>query len=102
MEALFTTTVKDLVENTEKRIAELRKKKEIMRANFLKRIKECTTYEEIDKVIKAHTEYSIDSKIDQFEDNLAYLQACQQDRVVNLNQTEWRTFYLACPPPELC
>lgn len=102
MEALFTTTVKDLVENTEKRIAELQKKKEVVRANFLKRIKECTTYEDIDKVVKTYNEYSIDNKLGQYEDNLEYLKACQQDRIVNLNQTEWRTFYHACPPPELC
>ena len=62
MEALFTTTIKDLVENTEQRIAELQKKKEVMRANYFKQIKQCTTFEEIDSTTKKYNEYSIDSK----------------------------------------
>ncbi|MFA6063822.1 MAG: hypothetical protein WC736_14640 [Gallionella sp.] len=102
MDALFETTVEQLVEVTTRRIEELRESLVQKRVVVFARAKACNSFDELIAIVGAHREREEDSALHQYEENLEYLLECDKKRVVFLNQTEWRHYFHGAPRPELC
>ena len=102
MEPLFETTVKDLIENTEKRILELDELRKQKRTLTYKNALACDSYEKLRVIMDAHREHDLDSRMNQYTENLEYLTECDQQRKVTLTQTEWRHYFHGAQRPEWC
>ena len=101
MDALYKTTVGELVANTETRIIELKTQLAEKRERTYQLAMQCKDYEQVRALIEYHRERDILSGLGQYTENLEYLKACDGSREVMLNQTEWRHYFHGAPRPEL-
>lgn len=100
MEALFKTNVKELIYSTKKRISEIDVLRNNKQINTFHLSKDCLNYKELRVLMDSHNEYELNSKLDQYKENLEYLEACDKEKIVHLNQTEWRHYFHGTTRPE--
>lgn len=103
MKPLFQTTVKRLINSTKQNIEKLedlvnKQEKEVLDSIYNGNIHSIHTI----KLLLNSVNYNLINKLKTYKENLEYLESCNKELIVDLDQTEWRHYFLGDQRPEWC